>query len=234
MNIDELKLKIDSVIKTDNFDIEKLKNLLSPISAYVDHPTFIKNIVDVVLIIIQDRNGDRVFNLEDLKILANDPVAVSSLVSAVLIVICAIPELKFKYSQGATEELIFKLFTFVFLVIIPTKVGRPLSRDEKNMIVNYSILMYNSIKSSQMVQDLAAKIVQYFKTHDVCSCIPQLNCCAPKTTPDDILEKRLPAAKLSLEHSMNNVRHIAIKQKEKELKREEIKEKPNSKKAEKK
>ena len=227
MNLDQLKSKIEGVIKTDNFDIEKLKDLLTPISAYVEHPTFIKNIVDVVTIIIQDRNGDMVFNLDDLKILANDNVAISSLVSSVLLVICAIPELKFKYSQGATEELVFKLLAFVFLVIVPTQVKRQLTKEEKGMIVNYTLIIYNTIRSSQMVKDIVDKIITYFKTHDVTSCLPTLNCCAKKPTPEEILEKRLPAAKLNLEHSITNVRHIAVKEREK--KEREIKEKTDKK-----
>ena len=66
MDVNQLKTAIETLIQNDNFDVEKLKELLAPIATYVDNPVFIKNITDIVNIVTTDKNGDKKFDINDL------------------------------------------------------------------------------------------------------------------------------------------------------------------------
>lgn len=218
MNLTQLESQINDIIKDDNFDINKLKEILSPISQYVDSPTFITNITTVVTIITQDRDGNKSFDVNDLKLLSEDPVAISSLFSAIIVIICAIPDLKLQYNKGNTEELILKLLAFIFLVIVPTQAKMPLTQATKTEIVSIIIKICSTMESSQLVATLATKIIAWFKTNNACACFQ------PGETKQETLDKKFPMIKLNLEHSMNNLRQKAIKEKElKILKEKEIK-----------
>jgi hypothetical protein len=199
MDVNQLKTAIETLIQNDNFDVEKLKELLAPIATYVDNPVFIKNITDIVNIVTTDKNGDKKFDINDLKLFSNDPIAITSLISSILMIIYSIPELKFKYNQGATEELIFKILFFVFLVIVPTQTKMPLTSEDKTTIVNCTLIIYDTIKNTQIVQDLSNKISNYFKTS-------KCKCCTPNKSKQDILDNKFPSVKLNLEHSMNNIK----------------------------
>lgn len=198
MSINALKNSLDEFIKKDDLTIVELKEVLTPISKFVDAPVFVQNIDSIINIIITDRNGDKKFNVADLQLLGRDAMAIASLVSAILLIILSIPDLKFKYDQGATEELVFKLLAYIFLLLIPNQVGKKLSLDEKTFIVNLTLIIYQSIQTSRITQDLIAKLQEQLKTKKGCNCFsgPQ----------EDPLQKNLPLAKLHLTNNMNNIR----------------------------
>jgi len=199
--INDLKTKIEVLIKDNNFDIEKLRLILHPISLYVTNPVFVHNINEIVDIIIVDRNGDHQFNIADLQILSKDPIAIMSLVSAVMLIVSAIPTTKLQYNQGATEELIFKLLAYIFLVIVPSKIATPLTLEEKDAILNLTLVTYETLKSSQMVQNIISEVIAKMKSKGWCNCL-----IGPTDANQDKLDKHLPMAKLNLSQSVNNIR----------------------------
>ncbi|QKF93837.1 hypothetical protein QKU48_gp0379 [Fadolivirus algeromassiliense] len=202
-DLEKLKRQIMNVIRDNNYDIDDLKDLLSPVSEYVESDVFKTNIEDIVAIVTKDRDGNNVFTIDDLALLKNDIMGITSLVTALLLLVGAIPELKLKYDEGATEEIIFKLLSYVFLVVVPKQTGKELTNEEKESILNITLAIYQIIKSSQITKDLVNKIVAWFKSKGLCACV---------SSPDykeSVVEKRLPKVKLELSHSMNNVREKA-------------------------
>lgn len=199
-NVEVLRASLLVLIKDDNFDIQKLKDILMPISDYTDNTLFKENISAIVAILTQDRDGNHKFTVDDLALLSKDIIGITSLVTSILLLIGAIPELKLQYNEGETEDLIFKLLAYIFLVIVPAKTEKPLSFEEKQAILNLAVLIYQMIKSSKVVQNIVAKISAWFKSKNFCKCM------TTETNKTEVLEKHLPAIKLDLMHAMNNVR----------------------------
>jgi len=199
-NIETLKAKILVLIKNDTFDATDLKNLLSPIALYTDNPLFKENIMEIVSILTQDRDGNNKFTINDLTLFSKDIIGITSLVTAIILLIGMVPDIKLQYVEGVTEELVFKLLAYIFLVIIPTKTGNPWTFEEKKAVLNLALLIYQLIKSSQVMKDLVAKISAWFKSKGLCACI------ATNDNKTEVLEKKLPVIKLDLMHAMNNVR----------------------------
>ena len=200
INLDVLKKSLDEFIKKDTVSITELKEILAPVSKFVDSPVFIQNIGSIIDIIVTDRNGDKKFDILDLRLLGTDVMAISSLVSSILLVILSIPNLKIKYDEGATEELIFKILAYVFLILIPIKTDKKLTIDEKTFIVNLTLIIYDTIKSSGVVEDLFVKIKRQIKTKKCYICF---------SVQPDPLAKNLPMSKLNLTANMNNLRDKA-------------------------
>lgn len=198
--MDELRNKLEEYIKKDKLTISDLKGLLTPVAQYVDAPIFNKNIVSVIDIIIMDRNQDKKFNIEDLRLLGRDVFAITSLVNIIMTIVLSIPDLKFKYSQGATEELIFKILVYVFLILIPTKTGRLLTLEEKRFIIDLTMIMYQTLQTSQITQNLISNIHTNIKLN-------KSSCCyMPDENPEQKkLDKILPIEKLALMNHMNNI-----------------------------
>jgi len=198
--LNTLKTQILSLIQDEKYDPEDLKKILYPVSSFLNNPLFAENLQQIVDIITTDRNGDKKFTIDDLKIISRDVMAVTSLLSCLLIVIQAIPELKLKYDSGATEEIIFKLLTYIFLVVIPKQTNQNWTLEEKIQIVNLSISMYQLIKSTGIVQDLCKKFYDLLKTK-VFTCA-----CLSSQEPEVKIAKHIPKAKFDLITHMNNVK----------------------------
>lgn len=199
-SVADLKSQLAAIIKDNTFNIEQLKQILAPIASFVDSPAFIQNISGIVNIITKDRNGNEKFDVGDLKLLSEDLPSMISLASALLLVISSIPGIKIIYNKDETELLLLKLLLYIFLVIVPARVGRPLTLDEKNTIVDLSIVIYRTMQSSQMIQSLLEKIESYFKSKGWCKC-----CTAAQTT-DDVVSAKLPEAEANLAKSITYVR----------------------------
>lgn len=206
--IDNLKSKILNIIKDNSYDIEDLKEALDPITDYVNNPSFRENIRSIVDILTKDRNGDNKLTVDDLKMIGNDFAAIGALISAITLIMGSITSLKLQYNEGATEELIFKILAYIFLVVVPKQTGSPLSYEDKKTIVDISVNIYEMIKASQITKDIVNKIIAYFKSKGMCGC------CTAQTDAQTIVEQKLPKFKVELMHSMNNVRDKSAMQSE--------------------
>jgi len=199
-SIETLKSQLLNVIKDDNFSIPQLENVLSPVGSFFTNPSFYNNVLDVVNVITKDRNGDNQFNMDDLTLLGSDVGAITSLVGAIMLLLASIPSVKLQYNATATEELVFKVLAYIFIVIVPKQIGTPLSYDEKTTVVNIALTVYQFAKSSQFINDLIDKITAWFKSKGMC------NCTTSADHADAVVTKNLPSFKLDLLHSMNSIR----------------------------
>ena len=203
-DLDALKQNILSVIKDDNYNINDLINLLGPISLCTSDPLFTSNIDSIVSIVTKDRDGNNKFTIDDLKLLTKDVIGVTSLITAILLVVNTIPNLKLQYKADDSEELIFKLLAYVFLVVVPKKTGHVWSYEEKVSVLDLTLLIYQLVKSSQLAQGLIQNVAAAFKTNRLCSCL------STEDEKEVILEKNLSKAKIDLKHAMNNLRDKSV------------------------
>lgn len=199
-SIETLRTQILEVIKNDDFVVHDLEKVLDPIGKYFVNPTFYTNITDVVAIITKDRNGDNQLTIEDLQLLGSDVSSIMALISAIMLLVGSLPSIKLQYNAGATEELIFKIMAYIFLVIVPKQIGKPMTFDQKQSVLNIALTIYQFAQSSQIVKEIVDKIITWFKTKGMCMCT------APATTPDMVVTKQLPAIKLNFIQAVNNVK----------------------------
>lgn len=197
-NLDGLKQNIMNVIKDNDYSFDDLVEVLSPISAFINEPVFKNNIEEIISIISKDRNGNQKFDVGDLQALCKDFGAITPLITAVFLLIGAIPQIKLEYSAGETEEIIFKILAYVFLVIVPKQTGAPWGPEEKQQVVDITLTVYGMIKSSQFVQNLIAKVNAWLKQKGWCKCMT--------TDENPAVEAKLPKLKMDLQLAMNNVR----------------------------
>ena len=196
----DLKASIMKVVRKNDYELEVLIELLDPIGEYITNPLFVSNLRKIVNTILEDRDGNNKFTLDDLELLGKDPIAITSLISTLLLVIGTIPQVKLKYNADATEELIFKVMAYVFLVIVPKEIGKPWSREDKNAILDVTINIYQLAVSSQMTKDILATIVGWFKKKGLCKCMSA----SAEEHHAAVVEKHLPQLQYQLANSIQN------------------------------
>ena len=199
-NLDKLKNSIMDIIKDDNYDIDDLKKILGDVSGCTEHSIFASNLTQVMDIMTKDRDGNNKFDINDLTLMSKDIIAMTSLVTAILLLVASIPNFKLQYNEGTTEEFIFKLLAYIFLVIVPKQTGHKWTLQEKQSIVDLVLIIYQLIVSSQITKELIAKVTAWFKSKGWC------NCMKTSTTHEDVLAEKLPIVNRELSYAMNNVR----------------------------
>lgn len=210
-SLDKLKQDIMNVIQLDDYKMEDLVKVLLPLTNFLEQPVFKNNIDEIVLVVTKDRDGNQKFDMEDLQMMAKDIGAISSLITSLFLLIGAIPQIKLDYKPGYTEEIVFKILAYVFLVVIPKQTGQQWTLEEKQQIVNITLTVYEMIKTSQLVQDLVNKVKKWLQSKGWCKCMDRGDNLA--------VDARLPKVKVELQDAMNNVRDKSILVKEiKELK----------------
>jgi len=173
--------KIIATIKDDKYDLGDLCKMLDPVTSYMNDPFFAENLSKIANILTMDRNGDNEFTLDDLYLLKDDPFAITSLVGGILAILAGTNSDTFKYDSGATEEIMFKLLAYLFLVVIPNETGSTLSLDEKTRLLDIIMAIYNVFLSSQAFNILSTKITKFFQSKGWCKCL----CGTPDTNDDD-------------------------------------------------
>lgn len=216
-DIEKLKASIAKIINKSNYNVDVLVELLDPLDKYIANPIFVEHLKQIVAIIIQDRDGNNSFTIDDVKLLGKDIGGITSLVSSILLVLGVLPEFKLKYDKGATEELIFKVLAYIFFVIIPKEAGISWTFAEKITVLDFIMSAYQFIMASKVTKDIMASIVKWFNTKGMCMCI------AANTEEHRarIVDKHLPAVKVNLDYSVKcNKDNVKLRRDIKELKRE--------------
>ena len=192
-NPQELKDSIMNIIQDDNYDINDLKGILDPITKYTENQNFVNNLKQIINVILEDRDGNNKFTVNDLKLLGKDMFAISTILSGLVLVIGAIPQLKLKYNKGATEELIFKLLAYIFIVIVPKEIGHSWTLEEKKKVVDSTIHVYQLILSSRVTKDIIKNVVKWFKNKGWCKCIG-----SSEEAKQQVVDKHMPEIKASI------------------------------------
>ncbi len=170
-NVQTLTNSLIELVQTATHSVDDINKLLAPVSGYFANPDFMSGINRIVTIIIQDRDGNNKFDMEDIKLLSHDMDAIVSLVNSTVLVLSTIPNIGFSYNSATTEELIFKVLAYVFLVIIPKAADLDITADQKTFAINLVLGVYNVAKSSATVQTMLDKIKSFFRSKGWCKCV---------------------------------------------------------------
>lgn len=191
------------LVHDDEYGVEDLQEFLGPVYEYIQSPTFISNLGQVIEIILEDRDGNNKFTIDDLKLLKDDILGITTLVNSVLLVIGSIPQLRLRYESDATEELVFKVFAYIFLVVVPDKTGKKWTTEEKESVVDLTLAIYNIVVSSQVTQDLVKQIAAWFKRKGWCQCM------SAEPNKEDIVREKMPKIKAELRSSVQRNKEMA-------------------------
>lgn len=216
-DISIVKTKILNLIKDEKYDVSDLTSILDSISEYLNNPDFINNINKIVTILTTDRDGSTTFTIDDIKLLAKDPVALMSLVTIIVSTVCAIPALKIKYAEGLSELLVFELLAYIFLVVLPKEAKINWSYDDKVQIVNIALIIVDQIKNSDTIKQIFNEVTTWFKNNVKCNC----TCAqAPQPTNKEILNSKLAHHQLIIRHAIESNREtIRLRREIKQLKK---------------
>jgi len=201
----ELKQKILTIIQIEDYDLTDLANLIDPMETFIGNELFMSNIKQMVNVIIKDRNGDNKFNMQDMELMSKDVFAITALVKGILLILNIIPQLKLQYDAGATEELIFKILMYIFLVVVPKEAELNWTFEEKEQIADLVILVYDMIKSSQIAKDLVANIIKWIKESQVYKYI-----CHRVFNREDMVQEHLPGVKVELRAAILRNKEIIL------------------------
>ena len=166
----ELKNSIMTIVKDNNYTIDDFKVFLGPLSEYLNSPTLVDHLRELVQEILKDRDGSGHFSIDDLNMLKDDILGITTLINAVLLVLGSLPEFKLKYEAGATEEIVFKVFAFIFLVVVPKESGKPWNEDEKEKVVgananNEEVVEEHLPQARAELGDAMLKVKDAARTH---------------------------------------------------------------------
>ena len=191
LNILDLKKSVLEIISDNEYNESDLIKILHPVRIYSTDPLFTVNINQITRVILEDRDGNNKFTVNDLRLLGKDIIGITSLVSSILLVLGGLESLK--YEKGNTEELIFKLLIYIFLVIVPKEAGNPWTIEEKTAVLDLILIIYQMLSMSNVTKDIVSNIKEWFKKRGYCKCL-QIN-------KEEVVNEHLP--KLNAELSVN-------------------------------
>ncbi|HSW76937.1 MAG TPA: hypothetical protein VLG50_07815 [Candidatus Saccharimonadales bacterium] len=192
--MNNLQESLKRLIAEDAMTISSLELLLSPAPIYIQNPTFLTNIVDVINIITKDRDNDQKFTINDLIVLSKDLAALSTLITTIVLLVKSLPDIKLNYKEQDTEEFIYKILVYIFLVILPTKTTVQLSQDDKLNILNVCNLIYEFLIHSGLLKEIVKKVAAWFKK-EVVVCI---TCITSIRNRQSVVESKMPKLKAQL------------------------------------
>lgn len=202
--IETLKKSLNDMIEKSDCTFADIVNILEPFAEYISNTQFTDNMGQIVDVIIIDRNHDNKISFDDVKLLSSDISAVTSIISCTLAVIASLPNVTISSKSGFTQDILFKILTYVFLVVLPQKLNLEWAVNEKKTIINIALSIYNLFITSGLAKDLINKIKQLFIKKGWCKCI-----CAPETDKQEVLDKNLPVMMLELGTNLSSFRNIS-------------------------
>jgi len=205
-DITALQSSILALIQNGSDSIDALGQLLSPISEYITNQQFVSGLNQVVTAVLQNRDGGSSFDVEDLKLLSTDLGAISSVLSGILIMFGSIPSIQFNFNSTACQDLIFKVFAYIFLMVIPQQIGSTWSVADKTTVVQLTFTIYQLIISSGVAEELWLDIEAYFIKKGWCGCICKGATVTTASARMAVFNKNIPKIKIEISSNMNRIK----------------------------
>ena len=170
-DINNLKVKLLNAVN-NRPDKDTFDTILSPISDYFTGSDFIiSEVKDIIMIITKDRDFNNEFNIDDIKLIGENMVVVSNLISSVLLLLSKLPDVKIKYKENESEILVFKILSYIFLVLIPAITRTNFLPSDYNDIMGVIVSVYKTTESLGLVKALIDMVVGIAKNTS-CGCMP--------------------------------------------------------------
>lgn len=191
--MEDLSIKLTALIRRDHFDLSELEMLLGPAPLLSNNSLFKSHLDEIISILTKDRDGNNKLTANDFILLCQDIVAMSSFITSLILLLNSLPNVKITYTVKESEELIFKILVYIFLVIIPRRVDISFTMDDRIALLNVCIMLYNYWMSSEVIQEIIEKVTAWTKAQCV-SCF---------STTKTVLERKFPKLKSKIEAAVN-------------------------------
>lgn len=203
LNVSDLQTSLTALIQNTNSTSDDLNNLLNPAPVVINNPAFMDNVNQLISILLQSRDGKSQFSINDLTLLSQDPVAVTSLVSTVMLIVSSLPEVNLQFSGDAMISFVFKLLAYIFLVIVPQKANLNWTTDEKTAAINICMIIVQFLQSSQEMQNILQDIKNWLKSKGWCQCKCMSSSSATTVAQ---MKKNLPKAMAGIKRQMPSIK----------------------------
>ena len=157
----DIEKELFELVKDENYDIEDLKKILDPAGSFISNGKFLANISKIVEAIIEDRDKDNRFTLNDIKLIKDDLSAIITITRGLILIMNSITNIKLKYKEEASEEIILKILVYVFLVVIPKQANLKWTVEEKKEIIELALLIYETMELQNIVKDAMTKVIKW-------------------------------------------------------------------------
>lgn len=208
----EFRSKLKQMINDDKLDKDEVFELMGNLDKIIQNEKFMDGFMQLVHIICEERDGEEGFTVNDLKVLQKELnnanfVIITQIVNAIILLVTSIPNINVDLTNKESEELVLNILLYLMLIEVPKKIGGlgKLSKNEKNMLVDIIVSLYNSIKSAQVMEGAVEYFKNLFKSgscNNFCSCI-----CSQKDS-NAVTEKELNKIKLNLNSAVHTMRTI--------------------------
>ena len=209
-----LRNKIHSIITNHGVDIKMLKDVLSPVCNYTDSFTFDANITNIINIIARDDNNK--FTTKNIKLLSKDVPAITAFITSILLILNSIPSVKITYTHSESEEFMFKIIVYIFIVIMPRKICRYFTKTETLVLFNCAVLIHQVLIESEILKNAMTNVASWFKKNKFqCQCF---------TTKRSVIENKVSKVENNLINTLSNA--IKMDKLEKSMRKIQFKTEP--------
>lgn len=227
-SVEYLRDKILKVITSSKMGVSDLMTLLEPVDEYISSRQFTSNVRRIVEILTTDRNKDNVFDIEDLYLLSKDTLAITSLITAILLALASIPQIDIKYDPVLAEEITFKLLAYVFFVVIPSHTKTTWTSEEKIAVLDLILIIYNFVRSSEIIKTKFKEIIEWFKIKTANCSSKWCFCTKEVVNKQEVFEERVEPILTNLRIHVDNIRdQKLLRQKVLELEHANVRKKKN-------
>jgi hypothetical protein len=203
-DIEKLKQSLFTIVEKSECNFSDIVNILEPFADYISNSQFGENMHKILEIILMYNSEAHPFSFSDIQLLSSDIAALTSLLNCTLAVIASLPEVTLTSTCKFTQDMLFKILTYVFLVLLPSKLNLSWSIQQKTTIINMVLSVYNMFVSSGLAKSILDKIHKLFVQKGWCKCI-----CKGEDKVK-VLEKNFPVLALDLNKSLKTYRGLSI------------------------
>lgn len=207
----DIEKELFELVKDENYDVEDLKKILDPTGSFISNGNFLANVSKIVEAIIEDRDKDNKFTLNDIKLIKDDLSAIISITRGLILITNSIPNFKLKYDEGASEEIVLKMLVYIFLVVIPKQANLKWTVEEKKEIIQLALLIYETMGLQNIVKDAMAKVIKWVGKAGgvVATWLKKNSCGCGEKDKDEIIEEHLSQIKAKIKMNMRNMRRMS-------------------------
>ena len=190
-----LQTQLQQLLAQPNFSASTLQILLSPAPLYLQNTTVMTELLSIISIITEDRNGNNTFDIGDIVLLSTNIDAVIGLITAIVLLISNLPSIKIDYTAGDTETFIYKILLYILLVILPSKLNMQFTADQLQSILSACNMIYDFLIQSGVLDVIIDDVYNWTKKE-------ALACWTCFTTDVSAIEKKMPMLKANLRKSL--------------------------------
>ena len=150
-------------IEADEYDNPQLKKLLSPVDKFLEEEIFIIDLQNIIDVFIEDNSGNKKFTIKDFELFSNDYICIKLFTKSLILIQWSLSNNNLKYNSETSKDVLFKLYSYFFLILIPKKTSKLWNLDEKRRVAHLITKINGIYLSPSMIKDQYVDINKIIK-----------------------------------------------------------------------